>query len=142
MADVIPISAQRRAARESALERYCAAYNAGDVAGVVASFATPRLEIIPAGRVVDGVDDVTAYLTERHKGFPDHSIEPIALHHADDVVVAEMHMAGTHLGMVNEIEPTGHRYRVRVVGLFEFRGDDLVGIRLYYDSATIVRQLA
>lgn len=141
MADVVPISSALRADREALLQRHLEAHNAGDVAAVVATYATPRLEIVPSGRVITG-DELIEYLRERRHGFPDQSFELIALHHADDVVVAECWMAGTHLGQVNELEPTGRRMHVRIVSIFMFDGADLVGQRVYYDAGTVARQLA
>jgi predicted ester cyclase len=58
------------------------------------------------------------------------------------VVTAELWMSGSHLGSRTDFEATGKRFRCRMVSLFQFSGDDLVGVRIYYDTGTIVRQLA
>lgn len=142
MADVVPISEKLRDARESTLRAHLDAHNAGDVDGVLATFARPRIELVASGRVLDGADAVRAYLLERRHSFPDQHFEVIQHHHSDGAVVSEHWMTGTHLGDLHGVEPTGKRFRARMAAIFEFEGEDLVNQRLYYDAGTIARQLA
>jgi predicted ester cyclase len=60
----------------------------------------------------------------------------------DDTVIAELWMSGTHRGPRPGVEATGKRFRCRLAAFFRFEGDALVGVRVYYDTATIARQLA
>lgn len=142
MADVVPISGQLRAAREAVLAAHLAAHNAGDVEGVLATYRHPRVELIASGRVLDGPDEVRAYLVEQRRSFPDATFEPIHLHHCDGAVVAEHWLSGTHLGELQGMAATGRRFRVRMATVFDFDGDALVNQRTYYDRGTIARQLA
>jgi steroid delta-isomerase-like uncharacterized protein len=142
VADVVPISATLRAEREALLARHLEAHNAGDIAAVVRTFTTPRLESVPSGRVVTSGAELTTYLEERRRSFPDQSFELMTIHHADTSVVAEYWMSGTHLGSVNNLEPTGKRMHVRMISVYQFDGADLIGQRVYYDAGTIARQLA
>jgi len=66
----------------------------------------------------------------------------IEVHHADDAVVCELWMTGTHLGSGPDFEATGRHFRCRTAVIFSFVGERLVGARVYYDTGTIARQLA
>jgi hypothetical protein len=67
--------------------------------------------------------------------------ELIALHHSDDAVIVEFDLLGTHNGTFRGLPPTGRSFRCRMVAIFEFEGEGLVCERVYFDSATILRQL-
>jgi steroid delta-isomerase-like uncharacterized protein len=142
VADVVPISDKRREAREDLLRRHLVAHTVGDIDAIVATFARPRMELIPSGRVLEGAEALRAYLHERRRAFPDQSFEVICYHHSDRAVVSEHWMTGTHLGEVHGVEPSGKRFRARMASIFDFDGDELVNQRLYYDAGTIARQLA
>ncbi len=142
MGDVVPIGEATRHAREALLARHLAARNAGEIDALLDTFAEPRVELIPSGRVLNGRDEVRAYLEDRHVSFPDLHVEPVALHHADDAVVAEFTMTGTHRGDFHGIEATGRRFRIRGCSIYLFTGDRIGTQRLYYDAGTIARQLA
>lgn len=142
MAHVVPISAEVRSRREALLDRHLAAHNRADVDGVLATFTVPRLELVASGRVLDGADAISEYLRSRLRSFPDARYETIALFHADEAVICEYWMTGTLRGPLQELAPTGKRFRSRMCTVYEFDGADLVGQRVYYDTGTIVRQLA
>jgi len=135
------ISAELRAAREQVVRRHMEAENAHDYAAAIATFAHPRYEIIATDRIYDGLDEVQAYFRESRTAFPDQRNELIALHHADDAVIAEFWLLGTHKGPLMGVEPTGRSFRCRMVALFVFRDAGLICERVYFDSATILRQL-
>ena len=141
-ADVVPISDKLREAREEVLRRHLDAHTRGDVDAVVATYRTPRIEIIHSGRVLEGAEAVRAYLLERRRAFPDQRFEVICVHHSDRVVVVEHWMSGTHAGELHGVEPSGKRFRARVASIFEFDGEDLVNQRVYYDAGAVARQLA
>lgn len=108
---------------------------------MVGCFTHPRIELIGRSRVYEGAADVRSYLDDLHQAVPDMGFEICSLYHADDAVVSEILMTGTHLGAWHDIEATGRHFRCRAVIVFQFAGDELVGMRVYYDSGTIVRQL-
>lgn len=142
MGAVVPISAELRARREELLTRHLAAHNRGDVDGVIATFSDVHLELVASNRVLQGNADVAAYLRGRQESFPDAKFELITLFHADDAVVCEYWMSGTLMGDLRDMAATGKRFRARMCSVYRFDGADLVGQRVYYDTATIVRQLA
>ncbi len=63
------------------------------------------------------------------------------MHHADDTVIVEFDLMGTHKRAMGRVAPTGREFKCRMVALFFFEGDRIICERVYYDSATILRQL-
>jgi steroid delta-isomerase-like uncharacterized protein len=131
-----------RARREQAVDHLVTAINEGDPAAAAAVFDHPRFELIGLNRIYDGTEAVERYLRDRRSAFPDQHYELISLHHADDAVIAEFWLAGTHLGDVEGLPASGRAFRCRMATFFEFEGDRLVCQRLYFDVGTIARQLA
>lgn len=139
---VTPIGAKYSEAREAVLRRLLDAQNARDIETSLACFAHPRYELVGNNRVYDGADKVRAYYEMVRRYFPDLHFEVIEWHHADDAVVCELWMSGTHLGSGTDFEATGRSFRCRSAAIFSFEGERLVGARVYYDTGTIARQLA
>jgi steroid delta-isomerase-like uncharacterized protein len=84
---------------------------------------------------------VDRYFQETRAAFPDQRNELIALHHCDDAVIAEFTLRGTHLGSYRGLPATGRSFECRMAALFLFDDDRLECERVYFDSATILRQL-
>ena len=57
-------------------------------------------------------------------------------------MVAEFWLRGTHEGPLRGFEPTGRSFECRCAAFFLFDDDRLVCERVYFDSATILAQLA
>ena len=127
--------------REAIVRRHMEAENVHDFDTVIGTFGHPRYEIVPTGQIHDGEAAVRAYFKETRSAFPDQRNQLIALRHADDAVVVEFWLLGTHKGPLMGFEPTGREFRCQMAALFIFAGTDLVCERVYFDSATILRQL-
>jgi steroid delta-isomerase-like uncharacterized protein len=132
-----------RQRREDVVRRHMEAENIHDFETVMKTFAHPRYEIIPTGQVHDGDAAVRQYFRDTRSAFPDQRNELIALRHADDAVVVEFWLLGTHRGPLAGVAPTGRSFRVRMTALFLFEGegDGIVCERVYFDAATMLRQL-
>jgi predicted ester cyclase len=109
----------------------------------MATFQHPRYEIVPTGEVYDGPEEVARYFEITRTAFPDQRNENAVLHVADDAIIAEFDLLGTHKGELRGIAPTGKSFRCRVCALFIFEpgGDHIVCERVYFDQATIAQQL-
>jgi steroid delta-isomerase-like uncharacterized protein len=142
MAIPLPIDEGLRRKRESIVRRHMEAENQLDFDAAMATFSHPRYELIGTHRVYEGEGEVRQYFKESRSIFPDQRNELIALRHADDAVVAEFWLSGTHQGVIEGVEPTGKAFRCRMCALFLFDGDALVCERVYFDTGTIARQLA
>jgi steroid delta-isomerase-like uncharacterized protein len=127
--------------REAVVRTHMEAENVHDFDRVIDTFAHPRYEIIATGQVHDGEAAVREYFRETRTAFPDQRNELIALHHTDDAVLAEFWLLGTHRGTLAGIAPTGRAFRCRMAALFLFEDEKIVCERVYFDSATILRQL-
>ncbi|MCX6397486.1 MAG: ester cyclase [Propionibacteriales bacterium] len=134
--------AELRARREAVIIEHMESENVHDYDVTMATFSHPRYEIVPTGDVFDGTERVLEYFAESRTAFPDQRNELIALHHADDSIVVEFMLLGTHLGPFRGLPATGRSFEVRCIAVFQF--DDGTGVtceRPYFDSATILRQL-
>jgi len=111
---------------------------------VLATFPHPHYEIVPTMTVHDGDAAVRRYYHDTRVAFPDQRHEITALRHADDAVIAEFWLMGTHRGPLGKIPPTGGRFRVRMTAYFVFGGDTgetLICERVYFDTLSMLRQL-
>jgi steroid delta-isomerase-like uncharacterized protein len=131
-----------RARREAVVREHMESENRHDFDATIGTFKHPRYEIIPTGEVFDGETDVRAYFAASRAAFPDQRNELRALHHTDDAVIVEFDLLGTHLGPLRGIiPPTGKTFRCPMTAFFVFEDDGIVCERVYFDSATILRQL-
>jgi steroid delta-isomerase-like uncharacterized protein len=133
--------ARLREQREAAVRRHMEAENVHDFDAVIDTFAHPRYELIPSGAIHDGEAAVRAYFRETRTAFPDQRNELISLRHADDAVLVEFWLLGTQRGPIAGFAPTGREFKCRMAALFLFEGAKIVCERVYFDSATILRQL-
>jgi steroid delta-isomerase-like uncharacterized protein len=130
-----------RETREQIVREHMETENRHQFDATLATFKHPRYELIATGEVIDGSTDVARYYEETRAAFPDQRNELIALHHADDAVIIEFDLLGTHNGVFRGVPPTGRAFRCRMAAVFEFEGDGMVCERVYFDTATILRQL-
>jgi steroid delta-isomerase-like uncharacterized protein len=139
----MPPTAALRAAREAVVREHMESENRHDFDTTIETFEHPRYELIATGDVYDGEAEVRAYFDESRTAFPDQTNEPLAFHHACDAVIVEFLLRGTHLGPLRALPPTGRSFECRMTAFFLFPegGDRIVGERVYFDQATIMRQL-
>jgi len=132
-----------RARREALVIEHMESENQHKFDVSLATFDHPRYELVATGEVFDGPEEVTEYYRRSREAFPDQRNENTVLHHADDAVIAEFDLLGTHEGELRGIAPTGRSFRCRMCALFLFEpgGDRIVCERIYFDQATIAQQL-
>ena len=130
-----------RERREAVVREHMESENRHEFDVTLRTFAHPHYELIATGDVYDGEEEVSGYYKASRTAVPDQRNEVHAIHHSDDAVMVEFDLLGTHSGPLRGIPPTGREFRCRMVALFFFEGDRIVCERVYYDSATILRQL-
>jgi steroid delta-isomerase-like uncharacterized protein len=130
-----------RVRRETIVREHAESENRQEFDATLATFDHPRYELIPNGEVIDGAEAVAAYYRETREAFPDQRNEVLALHHADEAVLMEFELAGTHRGDFRGLPATGRSFRCRMLAVFLFEDDRLVCERVYFDQNTILRQL-
>jgi steroid delta-isomerase-like uncharacterized protein len=136
------VSPELRERRERVVREHMESENRHEFDTTIDTFEHPRYEIVATGDVHDGEEAVRAYFAETRAAFPDQRNELVALHHADDAVIAEFVLRGTHEGELRGFAPTGRAFECRMAAFFLFEEDRLVCERVYFDSATILAQLA
>ena len=130
-----------RQRREAIVREHMESENRLDFDATIGTFSHPRYELVPTGDVFDGETEVRAYFAESRAAFPDQRNELIAMYHADDAVIVEFDLLGTHLGRLRALPPTGRSFRCRMTAFFLFDGDRLVCERVYFDQQSIMREL-
>jgi steroid delta-isomerase-like uncharacterized protein len=132
-----------RARREAVVREHMDSENRHDFDATLQTFDHPRYEIVATGDVYDGAEAVSEYYRTSRAAFPDQRNENVVLHHADDGVIVEFDLLGTHEGELRGIAPTGKSFRCRMAAFFLFEpGTDRIAIeRVYFDQATIAAQL-
>jgi steroid delta-isomerase-like uncharacterized protein len=130
-----------RERRETLVLEHMQSENVHDFDTTIATFEHPRYELIATGETYDGEAEVRRYFEESRTAFPDQRNELIALHHAEDAVIVEFFLLGTHLGPLRSLPATGRAFRTQMTSFFIFDGDRLVCERAYFDQASILRQL-
>jgi steroid delta-isomerase-like uncharacterized protein len=139
--DASATRARLRERREAIVREHMASENVHDFDTTIETFDHPRYELVATGEVYDGEQQVRGYYASSRTAFPDQRNELTALHHADDAVVVEFVLLGTHLGPLQGLPPTGRAFRCSMTAFFVFDGERLIGERVYFDQATILRQL-
>jgi steroid delta-isomerase-like uncharacterized protein len=130
-----------RETREQIVREHMESENRHEFGATMQTFAHPRYEIVPTGDVYDGPAEVERYFAETRAAFPDQRNELIAMHHADDAVLVEFWLKGTHEGELRGIPATHRAFTCQCLSVFVFDGEGLVCERAYFDTATILGQL-
>jgi len=133
--------ALQRGTRERIVREHMADENTKAFDRVLGGFAHPHYEIVPSGKVFDGSAQVSAYYQSSRRMFPDQRNELISLRHADDAVVVEFWLRGTHSGSESGVKATGASFETRMTAFFIFEGTTLVCERVYFDAMSIVKQM-
>ncbi len=137
----MPVTQELRDKREAIVVEHMESENRHEFDVALGTFDHPRYELVPTGDVYDGPEEVAAYYEETRRAFPDQRNELIALHHADDAVILEANLYGTHDGPYRGLPPTGRKFEMRFAAMFEFDEDRLRCERVYFDANTVLRQL-
>ena len=132
-----------RERRDALVREHMESENVHEFDRTMATFDHPRYEIIPTGDVYDGEQAVDGYFRTTRAAFPDQRNENAVLYHADDAVIVEFDLLGTHEGELRGVAATGRSFRCPVVAFFLFEpgGERIVCERVYFDRATILEQL-
>jgi steroid delta-isomerase-like uncharacterized protein len=136
-----PLNPLTRKKREEIVREHMDSENRHEFDATLETFDHPRYELIPTGEVHDGPEEVMRYFEETRRAFPDQRNELLALHHADDAVLVEAVIRGTHKGPLRSLPPTGREFELPILALFMFDGDRLLCERVYFDQLTVLRQL-
>ena len=133
----------RRAARIAIVEQHIRLENEHDLEGVLGTFGeTASYDDEPWDEHYKGRDGVRQFYEQLMKALPDLEIAVQRRHTAEDAVLVEAVIRGTHLSSWRGLPATGRRVEFPLCGVYTFdAGDRLAGERIYYDRGSVLRQL-
>ncbi len=133
----------RRSARIATVEQHIRLENEHDLEGVLRTFGdTARYDDEPWAEHYQGRNGVRLFYEQLMKALPDLEIEVQRRHVTDEAILLEVMIRGTHLGGWRGLLATGRRVEFPLCGVYTFDADDrLAGEKIYYDRATVLRQL-
>lgn len=134
---------EKRAARIAIVEQHIRLENQHDLEGVLSTFGdTARYDDEPWDEHYDGAGGVRQFYTQLMAALPDLEIDVRKQHVAAETIVVEVIIRGTHRGEWKGLPATGRRVEIPLCGVYTFDANDrLAGERIYYDRATVLRQL-
>jgi steroid delta-isomerase-like uncharacterized protein len=133
----------RRTARIAIVEKHIQLENQHDLEAVLGTFGdSARYDDEPWDTHFEGADGVRAFYTQLMRALPDLEIDVQRRHVADDAILVEVIIRGTHRGEWRGLPATGRRVEFPLCGVYTFDADDkLAGEKIYYDRGTVLRQL-
>jgi len=137
------IPSDKKSARLALVHEHVRLENEHHLEGVLSTFGkNANYEDEAWGDRYAGRDGVRWYYEQLIAALPDLEIKVLKEHVTEDNVLLEVLICGTHLGPWRGLPATGRRVEVPLCGVYTFDDDDrLAGERIYYDRATVLRQL-
>ena len=131
------------AARLALVEEHVRLENRHDLDGIMGTFgASARYDEEPWDDHHIGREAVREYYDALLRAMPDLAIDVRQRHVAGDAVLLEFIISGHHLGAWRGLPPTGRPVQFPLCGVFTFDAENrLAGEKIYYDRATVLRQL-
>lgn len=138
-----PPEGSARSTRIAAVLAHVDVENRHDLEGVMATFGSDGFyDDAPWGEHHGGLDAVRSYYGALFRASDDVRIEVESARDAGDAVILEVRLRGTHTGPWRGLPATGRRFDLPLCAVFTFDLDGrLAGERIYYDRATVLRQL-
>jgi len=139
----VPIASDSPTRRMALVEEHVRCENAHDLDGVIRTFGeSARYDDEPWNQHWEGRDQVREFYQQLMRALPDLSIEIVNRHVADQTIVLEVVIRGTHQGAWRGLPATGRPVEIPLCGVYTFDPNDrLAGEKIYYDRATVLRQL-
>jgi steroid delta-isomerase-like uncharacterized protein len=133
----------RRSARLALVEEHVRLENQHDLDGIMQTFGpAARYDDEPWDAHYTGRDAVRFFYAELLRAVPDLHIDVQRRHAADDAVILEVVIRGRHLGAWRGLPPSGRRVEFPLCSIYTFDDEDrLAGEKIFYDRATVLRQL-
>ena len=136
-------TASSRSTRLAAVEKHVKHENQHDLDGIMETFGDDAwYDVEPLDEHYHDREGVQSYYEELLQALPDLHIDVRRRHVTNEHVILEVTMSGTHEGMWRGLPGTGRKIEFAVCSVFAFDEEDkIAGERIYYDRATVLRQL-
>jgi steroid delta-isomerase-like uncharacterized protein len=123
-------------------QKHVLAENRRSIEGLLDTLCSdPEYMIMASGQVHLGREAVAAFYSGLFESMPDVNFELAAVFIAEEGVVEESVLVGTHTGNLFGLPPTGRPVRLPVTIVFPMRDDKILGERMYFDMDSLQRQL-
>ena len=138
-----PIPRDRLSARTALVEQHVGLENAHDLDGVLGTFGdAAHYDDEAWGEHYSGLNGVREFYSQLMKALPDLEIKVVRRHVTEEAIVLEVLIRGTQLGPWRGLPATGRKVEIPLCGVYTFdEHDRLAGERIYYDRASVLRQL-
>ncbi len=138
-----PVSKDRVSARTALVEQHVGLENAHDLDGVLGTFGdAAHYDDEAWGEHYSGLNGVREFYSQLMKALPDLDIKVVRRHVTEESIVLEVLIRGTQLGPWRGLPATGRKVEIPLCGVYTFdEHDRLAGERIYYDRASVLRQL-
>jgi steroid delta-isomerase-like uncharacterized protein len=133
----------RMATRLKLVEEHVRHENDHNLEAIMGTFgATAHYDDEPWDAHYVGRDAVRAFYEGMLQALPGLRIDVLHTHASNTAVVIEVVIRGQHLGPWRGLPATGAQIELPLCGIFTFDdAEHLAGERIYYDRATLLRQL-
>ncbi len=137
------IPTDKHSARIAIVEQHVRLENAHDLEGVLGTFGEgAHYDDEAWAEHFEGLSRVRQFYEQLMRAMPDLKIDVQRRHVTDAAILLEVIIRGTHLGAWRGLPPTGRRIEFPLCGVYTFdAADRLAGEKIYYDRATVLRQL-
>jgi steroid delta-isomerase-like uncharacterized protein len=123
-------------------QKHVIAENRRSIDGLLATLcAEPVYEVMATGETHRGREAVAAFYRGLFEAMPDVTFELVTQFVGETGVVEESILIGTHTGILFGLPPTGRNVRLPIVIIFPMQNGEILGERLYFDLASLRRQL-
>jgi steroid delta-isomerase-like uncharacterized protein len=138
-----PSSTSTMSARLRIVDQHVSLENAHDLDGIMGTFGeAARYDDEPSGAHYTGRQEVRSFYAQMLRAIPDLHIDVQRRHAGEDAVVLEVIIRGRHLGAWRGLPATGRPIDFPLCGVYTFDAhNQLAGERIYYDRATVLKQL-
>ena len=131
----------RRRARLALVEEHIRVESGHDMDRLMATLGNDPTFVLNA-QTIRGREGVHEFYAGLLAGFPDLNIETKHLHVAEEAVVAEVRITGTHQGEWMGIPAAGRAVAFPLAAVFTFDEQErLAGERIYFDIETMLAQM-
>jgi steroid delta-isomerase-like uncharacterized protein len=136
-------SSERLSRRIALVEQHIRLENQHDLAGVLGTFGeNAHYDDEAWGEHYKGLPGVRTFYEQLMTALPNLEIAVEHRHVTDDAILVEVTIRGTHLGEWRGLPATGRKIEIPLCGVYTFdENDRLAGEKIYYDRATVLRQM-
>ena len=140
---MITLDETHQAARIRVVDEHVRSENLHDVEAIMATFGDiAQYDDEPWREHHAGRAGVRAYYEDLLQVAPDLRIEVKRTHVTDENIILEVIVNGTHVGSWRGLPGTGKRFEFPLCEVYTFNESDrLAGERIYYDRATVLKQV-